>query len=1270
MLYLQNRAIVIMKWISTADIRQWANLRNCQECLPELTRRLIRAALSDIKKAKFPSGENVQLGGWDGILEVDKGNEFIPDGISVWEFGTSSDPRTKAEEDYSKRSKDPLSINPQNTTFVFVTPRIWTKSDEWIAEKTKEGIWKDVRVITAENLEEWLETAPTVGFWLATTQLHTYPSKDIESTDLFWDLWSRNGEHSIQPSLLLGGRQNEVKKLIEKTLEEGWLGIKSLSQEESLAFIVAAFKTNNEYAEDFFSRSIIINTPDAFRDLMIHSSPLILIPRFLDIGLFNYAASQGHKVIVPLGVEHQNISGFIIDLNEIDRDEFVKSLKESGYKHAEQLSRESVRNITVLRRQLGFVGTSPKWAGKDSVRIIIPAIITGKWNDSYEGDKEVVSKIANAPYDDYISNVTPWIISSDSPIIQLEHFWRLTSPLDAFTYSYYYWTAQDFRNLEETVLTVFSETDATIKKKEEEDNLLSFFRLGDQKKYSTALREGLLQSLILIAEYGTKINPNIISEPQKWVDDIVRQILANHDPYYWKTIDRQLPLIAEASPESLLSCLENLLNDPDNTLTEDLFAVENKAGLFARNNYYIGVLWALESLAWDPRYLARVSSVLLKLSKYANTSNNVERPTHSLKEIFRPWHCQTFASYEEQKDVLSLLLKQDAELAWNFLITLLPDPVGESAFPSHKMRWRMFGKVKENYYNVADVREVYAYVFDLLLNNTELKASRYSTLIRISGSIGAPNRAKLFEKLEAERQNIQDDDNIIWNDLRQFIHHHQEFPDAKWALSAQELEPYLKMYYFFIPEDVVAKNIWVFHEHRLENINPVPHSKRGGYEESSKKGLEFRANALKEIYEKEGLRKVLECANKVKIPSMMGEVFAFFAQENDIVETINYYSGNEINVDFIRGLFFRLSRVKAEEELFKILNTLKLDNLSIDIAGNILTVTKQTQETWVYLDSLSRELQDYYWKNVQITNWDSPEEEIEYAVNKLMEYKRYSSAIVYTHMVPDKISSEIIAECLSGMFLDNIESFLPNSYDVSVLLKSLDSRNDLDNDAMITIELLTSLFHDRYGYKPKRALKALLGDVDFCLQMIKWKYIQNNEVESLLEKDEQIRNEVLFKARIATSILEQFDVIPGMKEDKTIDEVMLNKWVDGLRETADKSGKLLYADCVIGDVLATYSRQESDYPPKEICEVIERLHSKEVNQHFGVKIYNSRGITVRNPFDGGILEQKEAEFFNRIADKHRNTYPTVCKIFEDLAKDYLRDGARHDYQAKVDSLEY
>ena len=115
----------------------------------------------------MPSGSSVRLSGWDGRLEVGCGNAWVPSGVSGWEFSCEKRVTRKANEDYEKRTADPLGLNRATTTFVFVTSRRWNGKMQWEGERREEGKWRDVRAYDADDLVTWLEQAPEVAQWFA-----------------------------------------------------------------------------------------------------------------------------------------------------------------------------------------------------------------------------------------------------------------------------------------------------------------------------------------------------------------------------------------------------------------------------------------------------------------------------------------------------------------------------------------------------------------------------------------------------------------------------------------------------------------------------------------------------------------------------------------------------------------------------------------------------------------------------------------------------------------------------------------------------------------------------------------------------------------------------------------------------------------------------------------------------------------------------------------------------------------------------------------------
>ncbi len=97
------------------------------------------------------------------------------------------------------------------TTFVFVTPRPWPGRNKWINEKKSANEWKDVQVINADMLEQWLDSAPVVALQLA-KKIGKVISSGIRDIKGFREEWSLETSPQFSIDLIAGGRQKEIEK--------------------------------------------------------------------------------------------------------------------------------------------------------------------------------------------------------------------------------------------------------------------------------------------------------------------------------------------------------------------------------------------------------------------------------------------------------------------------------------------------------------------------------------------------------------------------------------------------------------------------------------------------------------------------------------------------------------------------------------------------------------------------------------------------------------------------------------------------------------------------------------------------------------------------------------------------------------------------------------------------------------------------------------------------------------------------------------------------
>ena len=465
-----------------------------------------------------------------------------------------------------------------------------------------------------------------------------------------------------------------------------------------------------EEADRFFSKALIVDTEGNFRGIRINTNTALnLIPRFDDAQPLYAAVAKGHHVLVPLGAD-DNFNQETITLPTIDRDGQNKSLTESGISRedAERFSRESGRNITILKKLLGFPHYKAKWIEKENIREIILALILGRWNETFVGDIELIEKLSEQKYSDYLIILNKWKNFEESPIIQIGETWRLTSPLDLWTNLSSQLLPKDFQNIQECFSLAFKNGNPIIEP-EDKNSFAAYF--NKKNKYSNWSREGLTQSLILVGRLnGVKI-PNL-DNPQNWVDNIIFDLLNNASGEMWISVDHELPLISEASPESFLKAVKNSLVKEQPEIM-DMFKEED--GFLHKTSHHTGLLWALENLAWLPEYLRDASLVLLKLSRLDPGGSLSNRPLNSISEIFKPWHFQTIASYDDRMEILKYITEKEKESGWSLLIRMLPDHHG-IAHPTHKMRWRMFDRNTNLTYTYQEIWNTHSAVIEMLIN--------------------------------------------------------------------------------------------------------------------------------------------------------------------------------------------------------------------------------------------------------------------------------------------------------------------------------------------------------------------------------------------------------------------------------------------------------------------------------------------------------------------------------------------------------------------------
>ena len=1263
-----------MKLITRNNLENWADTTFSKAALPYLVSRLVRATTPASTKANLPSGSATYIGGWDGIVNCETETAYVPRGVSLWEFGTSSDCKGKADDDYDKRKKNPLGFIPSESVFIFVTPRLWTKKDEWITVKKAENHWKDVKVYDSIDLEQWLDVTLAVSRWFsAQPGIESYPFDGIMTADEFWEEWSIGPKGLVLlPESIIAGREYE-KHLLLSTLqgEPTIKGIKASTKNEAIAFIIASAKTfQPEEADRFFSKALIVDTEGNFRGIRINTNTALnLIPRFDDAQPLYAAVAKGHHVLVPLGAD-DNFNQETITLPTIERDGQINSLTQSGVlrEDAEKFSRESGRNITILKKLLGFPHYKAKWFDKENIQEIIPALLLGRWNETFVGDIELIEKLSGQKYSDYLVTLNKWKKFEESPIIQIGETWRLTSPLDLWTSLSSQLTIKDFQNIQECFSLAFKDGNPII----EPEDKNSFAYFNKKRMFSNWAREGLTQSLILVGRLNDVKIPNL-NNPQKWVDNIVLDLLNNASGEMWISVNHELPLISEASPESFLKGVKNSLAKEQPEIM-DMFKEED--GLLHQTSHHTGLLWALEGLAWLPEYLRDASLILLKLSRLDPGGSLSNRPLNSITEIFKTWHYQTLASFDERMEILKYITEQEKESGWELLLRMLPDQHA-IAHPTHKMRWRMFDKNTNLSYTYQEIWKTHSQVIDLLIEIFDNNEDKLAQFIDEVGILAPYDRKKVLDWIDDIYTDIEQKKFTIWETIRKILNHHRSHPDTDWALPESELTRFESLYYKFQPSDVINKNIWLFNDNFPnfpEGFKYEDNEFEKLHEQQQKKIDEERKNAVIVFLNELGLKQTLELRKQVKEFWLLGSTLAnVITNQKEIFLVCECLNDEKNLIGFARKFIYRKSIVENFDWIKSLFKELQEEKFNTKALSNVLIPLNQNQQLWDFVASLDEEIQNDYWQNIIPHFYNITDGEKEIGIGMLLKHKRFFSAIDIASHFGKSIPSCLLSEMLKKAATEEAnENMRIQGYEIARIFEELDKRNDIDKSTLIHLEWLYLPVLDSYGTRrsPKTLEEELANSPDFFIDVLKCIYIPKDK--ALLEEERVgVSNEALQnRAKQAYHLLHSWKKIPGMKEDNSIDEIELKEWITKARALAKAASRLSVADSEIGKILAQYPENIQEWPQEKVFQVIEEINTDSLKSGYSSAMFNKRGSSTRGAFDGGNIERRKAAYFEKLESDFKNKYPNVSEVFKHLKQGYLADAKQMDESAERDRLEY
>ena len=1225
-------------------MKQWADTKECQQLLPELIRRLIEASVTNVDKLFFPSGDAVSLPGWDGILSCSESIGPVPAGVSLWECGATKDVKGKINDDFSKRDENPLGYDKSTSTFVFVTPRIWPGVDDWV--KNHQTGWKKVVVFTAVELEQWIEKRPSVGMWLA-EKLRILPSGGYMLPETYWNRWAQGEKITLPYDIVLPGREEISKQIVDTCKVANSLTIQALTQSEGIAFAIASILTSKD-ADRLKSRMIVVTEKDAYNDLVEHYDNLILLTTVTED--IHYSTKRGHSVIIAATPADQIKQAVTLPI--IEKDGFVEALVKMGYDVAKagKIAKDTARDINVFRRREGIAIEKPKWF--DSVEDLLPAILVGKWTGTIDGDKSVLELLSGMKYEQYEEKLHTHLMEEESPLIHVGNTWRIRSPYEAIDYAQAMFTTSVLNKFREVCQSLIQDDDSEAIDEINPD-IFQFWQF--KQKYSNIIKKGVYQTLCLMSIVDDSNDQKLAL----WVDELVKDLLKDWDLCRFLSNKHYLTALAEASPKEFLDFIEKL---PTEILDVVFTPYKPKYSISGREIEYAEILLALEMLAWDVEYFNRVTRLLLCYSKYQNESNFENRPINSLYNIYRFYLPQTYATFEERMTVLRACASSFPDEIYQLCVRICKSLLERTFFYNHYYRWRLFGELRTikhaSFVSDNELQEVVA----LMLKCCNYSAEKVSELLLLASNKNMNSFRNLIVDSVRDHLGALDDKESVIDTLRGEIIKHKTCSENRWALSEIELKPFQDLYKALESDDPISKHAWLFNMHSVR----LPEFRRNSsYEEKWKMLFESRKNAAQEIFNHHGINGIWDFINKVKCPESLGRTLASMFGNQIYDEVCRKYNSKEIPDDFVMSYLFQLCRldIPAYQELAKqtVENNAKL--------GIVLFAPGYIKELAELAASLGTETKRIYWESVDV-QYMRLEDAVE-VVRELVDVCRFSDAIsvLYDNRESIQMSDAEKVHVILGYVRGTNNIARMDPYCLATLLEDLDKSEDLEViKELITVEfLLYRLVNNYMDMSNSRFVKELSRNPELMIQLVELAYRPDDGKVEPLEGDANENKRLL--AENAFHILYfEHPIISFNNEDGVFDGESMKQYIEQLYRLAKERKRVKVIDSVVGDILGDIHRDDN-YPPQALCELVETLNSDIVDQHIGLRIYNSRGMTSRAYNEGGRQERSIVSIFEKYREKTKLLYPRMTKIFDNLINEYKRMAGHEDEEAIIADLE-
>ncbi len=644
-----------------------------------------------------------------------------------------------------------------------------------------------------------------------------------------------------------------------------------------------------------------------------------------------------------------------------------------------ELTTEDVTTPSAL-----IVESPTDWNQHAQSQKIAMANLIGNWNEKNEADKEIITRIVGESYSDWIVELRELLQLSDCPLTFNNGEWSVKDRRECWQMLGGRIFDDNLDSLKAAAVEVLKINDPSFELSVDERYAAAIH--GKELPHSDNLRQGLAETLALIGSRPVSLSNCSQGKAEATALLAVHEIFDEADWILWGSLNSLLPVIAEWCPDEFLTAVENTVNASPSPF-DSLFEQED-AGVFGRN-YITGLLWALESLAWDEVYLTRTAVVLAELASHDPGGNWTNRPINSLTDVFLPWLPHTLASVEKRQVALKTICSEQPDVGWKLLESLLPGQHSTTS-GTHKPEWReIIPSDWEEGTTNAEYWDQSRFCASLIVEQAGFDTQKLASLAGDYDHLPSPASDDLRDKLVSENcTNLPEEDRMpIWAALRKLIAHHKRFPDAEWSLGGEHLLPIEKAADLLAPTSPHLLHRRLFSE---ADAYLYEGNGDGDWQDEQDKLFDLRTAAVEEIFSAGGLPLVLEFMATVANSRLVGESLAAMDKQEfdsellpDLLDMDDYKQWS-----FISAYAWR-RRFMGDWQWFDDIDKSGWEPKKIAL---LLCALPFEKDAWDRVQKLLSDNESEYWQKTYANTYQA-DDSIEYALKKLVTTQRNKRSI-------------------------------------------------------------------------------------------------------------------------------------------------------------------------------------------------------------------------------------------------------------------------------------